>query len=114
MDKESAFESCLTQYSPIRGRDLKDKLGERGVRLSDAQFFRYARKMEKAGKLERHDGIYTYSAKKTAEVQVKEEPPQAEAFSQAMQGLAGYNPIPWEDIARRAETAAARKQTSKI
>jgi len=90
------------------------KMREQGIILSRSQFFRYVRKAEKAGKLERHDGIYTYLAKKTAEVQVKEEPPQAEAFNQAMQALVGYNPIPWEDIVRRAETATARKQTSKI
>jgi hypothetical protein len=58
MDIEAAVETCLRQYSPIRGKDLKAKLEQRGYTLSRSQFFRYGVKLKKADKLEQINGIW--------------------------------------------------------
>jgi hypothetical protein len=59
-DIETVFETCLIENSPIRGKDLWAKLGERGIKLSRSQFYRYAKKLVKSGKLDRINGIYSY------------------------------------------------------
>lgn len=58
MDIETALETCLMQYSPIRGKDLKIKLQQRGYSISKAQFYRYGVKLKKARKLEQVNGIW--------------------------------------------------------
>lgn len=58
MDIETAIETCLVQYSPIRGKDLKLKLEQRGYSVSRSQFYRYSAKLKKAGKLEQINGIW--------------------------------------------------------
>jgi hypothetical protein len=60
MDIEAAMETCLIQNSPIRGKDLKEKLEKRGYKTSRAQFYRYGAKLKKAGKLEQTNGIWRW------------------------------------------------------
>ncbi len=60
MDIETVLATCLMQNSPIRGKDLYLKLGEKGYKVSKSQFFRYCKRLVKAGKLARNNGIYYY------------------------------------------------------
>jgi hypothetical protein len=48
------------QYSPIRGKDLKLKLEQRGYLVSRSQFYRYGNKLKKARKLEQTNGVWRY------------------------------------------------------
>jgi hypothetical protein len=60
MDIETAIETCLIQNSPIRAKDLKLKLEQRGYSVSRSQFYRYGAKLKKAGKLEQTNGIWRW------------------------------------------------------
>jgi hypothetical protein len=60
MDIETAIETCLIQNSPIRAKDLKLKLEQRGYSVSRSQFYRYGAKLKKAGKLEQTNGVWRY------------------------------------------------------
>jgi hypothetical protein len=60
MDIETAIETCLIQNSPIRAKDLKLKLEQRGYVVSRSQFYRYGAKLKKAHKLEQTNGIWRY------------------------------------------------------
>lgn len=59
-DIETVFETCLIKYSPIRGKELLERLRKRGLKLSRSQFYRYAARVKKSGKLKRVNGIYHY------------------------------------------------------
>ncbi|MCW4003695.1 MAG: hypothetical protein NWE95_07275 [Candidatus Bathyarchaeota archaeon] len=61
MDIETVIETCLMQYSPIRAKDLRLKLEQRGYSVSRSQFYRYGAKLKKAGKLEQVNGIWRWS-----------------------------------------------------
>lgn len=60
MDIENAIETCLIQNSPIRAKDLKLKLEQRGYSFSRSQFYRYGAKLKKAGRLEQVNGIWRW------------------------------------------------------
>jgi len=61
MDIETALENCLSQYQPVRPKDLMSKLHQRKIKISRSQLYRYANKLSKAGKLDRKNGIWYYS-----------------------------------------------------
>lgn len=75
MDFETILENCLMKYQPIRPKDLLAKLHEQGKSPSRSQFYRYAKKLEKNGKLQRKNGVWYYpkkqSPKKNAEEEIK-------------------------------------------
>ena len=70
MGIETVFETCLIKFSSIRGKDLKKKIEERGYPLSRAQFYRYAGKLTKSGKLEMINGIWYYKPQKEQKSQL--------------------------------------------
>jgi hypothetical protein len=63
MDFETVLENCLGQYSPVRPKDLMNKLHERKIDVSRSKFYRFARKLEKANKLERKNGIWYFKGR---------------------------------------------------
>jgi hypothetical protein len=74
MDIETALETCLIQASPIRGKDLKLKLEQRGYSVSRSQFYRYGEKLKKAGKLEQMNGIWHWKQEKQSKPTGKWDP----------------------------------------
>jgi len=73
MDYETLVENCLTDYSPIRAKDLLAKLHQRSINISRSQFYRYGKKLEIAAKLERKNGIWHYKRKLPHEKTAEEE-----------------------------------------
>jgi hypothetical protein len=102
-DIETVFETCLIKYSPIRGKDLRVKLGERGIKLSRSQFYRYAAKFVEYGKLKRINGIYYYQEPReqiavekragdgaSGEIGLDEARMKAKAMMERFAAIAGY------------------------
>jgi hypothetical protein len=75
MDVETAFETCLTKFSPVRAATLFEKVREKGCNLSRAQGYRYGRKLKKAGKLEQINGIWYFNNAKKLKTSTDEEKP---------------------------------------
>ena len=86
MDIETVFETCLMKFSPIRGKDLKKKIEERGYNLSRAQFYRYAQKLVESERLERINGIWYYKPPK----EQKQQPGSTER-AMLLDALIGYH-----------------------
>lgn len=96
MDAETVLETCLMQFSPIRGRDLRKKLEEKGLKLSRAQFYRYGRKLKKSGKLEQINGVWHYRQPENAASfpglpgESEQDKAQAITIMKSCQALTGY------------------------